>query len=225
MAFIIIEKGNSEDIGRVFALGQNNAVIGRPTPGGDPDIVIHEDYVSRNHAEISYDQGGFTLRDIGSTNGTEIDGQRIAPGIFYSLTHDSIIGLGVTPGGASVVLRFKESDATKPIKVVAALEMGDARLVGWLKIDEERKDVWVDGKLLTLPRKEYDLLAFLYRKAGKVCSRDEIIADVWPEVEDPGAVSDAAIDQLVHRLRERIEPDPSKPSRIISKKTFGYMLV
>ena len=45
------------------------------------------------------------------------------------------------------------------------------------------------------------------------------------DVQDPGAVSDATIDQLVHRLREKVEKVPSKPARIVSKKGFGYLLV
>jgi DNA-binding response OmpR family regulator len=48
---------------------------------------------------------------------------------------------------------------------------------------------------------------------------------VWPESKDPSAISDATIDQLIHRLREKVEPEPARPSRIISKKAFGYMLV
>ncbi len=66
---------------------------------------------------------------------------------------------------------------------------------------------------------------FLYKNAGNICSRDEIIEAAWPESKDPSAISDATIDQLIHRLREKVEPEPAKPSRIISKKAFGYMLV
>jgi len=120
-----------------------------------------------------------------------------------------------------VVLRFKESHVTTR---APAGEVDETRVVSWLRIDEEKKEVWVDGKLLFLSRKEYDLLSFLHRKAGKVCAKDEIINEVWPEVQDPGGISDATIDQLIYRLRGKIEPDLSGPRRIISKKGFGYML-
>jgi DNA-binding response OmpR family regulator len=65
----------------------------------------------------------------------------------------------------------------------------------------------------------------LYLRAGQVCSRDDMIKAVWPEVLDPGAISDANIDQLVRRVRLKIEPDPSNPARLVLKKAFGYMLV
>jgi len=221
MAFLVVEKGNSEDIGKVFQLDTNTVVIGRVTPETDPYIKMLDDYVSRHHAEICYRQGCFMLRDLGSTNGTEIDGKRIEPDKFYILKHDSAIGLGIVSGKAHVVLRFKESHVTTRAPVG---EVDGTRVVSWLRIDEEKKEVWVDGKLLFLSRKEYDLLSFLHRKAGKVCAKDEIINEVWPEVQDPGGISDATIDQLIYRLRGKIEPDLSGPRRIISKKGFGYML-
>jgi DNA-binding response OmpR family regulator len=83
----------------------------------------------------------------------------------------------------------------------------------------------IDGKEKELSKKEYGLLLFLYRNAGNVCARDEIIEAVWPESRDHSAISDATIDQLIHRLRVKVEPEPANPSRIISKKAFGYMLV
>jgi hypothetical protein len=222
MAFVIVEKGNSEDVGKVFQLSKDTVVIGRVAPEADPHIKIIDDYVSRHHAEICYHQGCFMLRDFGSTNGTEIDGQRIEPDKLHQLKHDSAIGLGIVQGKARVMLRFKESHITTR---AAAGEVDESRTVSWLRIDEEKKEVWVDDKLLSLSRKEYDLLSFLNQRAGKVCSKDEIISGVWPEVKDPGGISDATVDQLIYRLRGKIESDLSKPQRIISKKGFGYMLV
>lgn len=61
----------------------------------------------------------------------------------------------------------------------------------------------VNGQIVTLPRKEYCLLSLLYHKRGVVCSRDGIIAEVWPEAGDPGEVSNEAVDQLIHRLRDK----------------------
>jgi hypothetical protein len=222
MAFVVVAKGGKQDIGRRFPLGENVAIIGRAALESHPDIEIHDDHVSRRHAEISYHQNCFRLCDLGSKNGTEVDGQRIDPGQFYPLRDDSTIGLGIATGGPKVVLRFKESPTTV---TVYAREIDEVSPLSWLRIDEERREAWVDGKLISLSRKEYELALFLYRRAGTVCSRDEIIAEVWPEAKDPGAVSDATIDQLIHRLREKVELEASQPKRLISRKGFGYMLV
>jgi DNA-binding winged helix-turn-helix (wHTH) protein len=224
MAFLVVEKGGRQDIGRRFAVEEDAVLIGRATPKSNPDIKVHDDYVSRQHAEISYHQNCFMIRDLESTNGTEVDGRRIEPGNLHPLRHNSIIGLGISSEGARVLLRFKESPTTSTVRI-EEIKINEISPVKWLKMDETRREVWVDEELLALSRKEYDLVLFLHSRAGKVCSRDELIAEVWPEVADPGGVSDAAIDQLIHRLRVKIEPDPSRPRRLISRKGFGYMLV
>jgi hypothetical protein len=221
MAFITIETGNSLDIGKQFTLEHEIAIIGRASADNNPEIPIHDDYISRHHAEISAQHDGFMLRDLGSKNGTELDGQRLVADQLYQLKNNAIIGLGITPTGALINLRFRESPITATIQVNINDELP---LCNWLTIDESRKEVWVDGTLITLARKEFSLLLFLFKRYGQVCSRDDIIANVWPETKDPGAVSDASIDQMIYRLRGKIEPDPSKPSRLLSRKGFGLLL-
>ena len=98
-------------------------------------------------------------------------------------------------------------------------------LISWLKVGDTLGEVWIDGKQINLPRKEYKFIVCLYQRAGKVCTREELISEVWPEVLNGCGVSDAAIDQLVHRLRYKIEIDPARPKRLISQRGFGYMLI
>jgi hypothetical protein len=227
LAFIIVKKGDAEDIGKIFTLSRASTVIGRRTPKYKPDIELSDEAVSRRHVEIVEQDGRYQLRDLGSTNGTVLDDDRILPGRLYELKHNCKIGLGAASGLAPTVLIFKESESTslmgkkgaKPAVKAAAAE------VGWLGVDEARKEIRVDGGPVKLSRKEYELLVFLYQNAGMVCLRDEIIKEVWADSQDPAAVSDATLDQLVHRLREKIEPEPANPVRIVSLKAFGYMLV
>lgn len=221
MAYLIVEKGSSVDIGKVFTLGKDVLVIGRLAPGGKPHISLLDDYISRTHAEISFDGNCFVLHDSGSKNGTEIDGQPIKPKKPYLLKDNAAIGLGILDGVPRVILRFKESEGTVPYRRTGKAKPKPVR---WLRIDDGKKEAWVDGKAVALPKKEYSLLRFLYRNAGNYCSRDEIINEVWSDIEDRDWVSDAAVDQLMHRIREKIEPNPAKPKRIVSKKGFGYLL-
>jgi len=67
--------------------------------------------------------------------------------------------------------------------------------------------------------------SFPLQNAGKIRSRDQIIAAVWPEHDDHCDISDTTIDHFVHNLREKMESNPSQLARIISKMTFGYMNV
>lgn len=224
MAVFIVESGSNEDIGKVFTLLPNATIIGRKTGDSEPDICFRDVRVSREHAEVTCQQGCYYLRDIGSKNGTEIDGERLQLGKLYPLKHHSVIGLGITAEGPCILLRFSGSDETVAI---SAMEKGrpEPSLVDWLKIYEEKKEVWVDGKPIHLSRKEYSLMLLLYRNAGKICSKDDIIAVGWPQVQEPGVISDANVDQLIHRLREKVEVNPAKPTRIVSRKGFGYMLI
>lgn len=227
MAFIVVKSGDAEDIGKTFTLNKPVAVVGRRTSQNKPDIELNDEVVSRQHIEILLKDEKYWVKDLGSTNGTMLNDDRIIAGNLYELKHNSKIGLGVEGTAAHTMLVFKESEGTNIIhkKESPAGKRDKALKVAWLEINEGKKEVLVDGKEKKLSKKEYELILFLYKNAGNVCSRNEIIEEVWSESKDPSAISDATIDQLVHRVREKVEPDPAKPLRIISRKAFGYMLV
>ncbi len=72
-----------------------------------------------------------------------------------------------------------------------------------------------------LSAQEYRLLKFLIENPNKVIGRDEIIKAVWPQTEVTEAISDEAIDQMVFRLRKKIEDEPQKPIHIQTVKGIG----
>jgi len=224
LALVIVKKGDPEDLGKTFNLNGPVIIVGRSTSQNKPDIELNDEVISRRHLEILLKDGKYWLKELGSTNGTMLNDDRIIAGQLYELKHNSRIGLGLDEISARIILIFKESEDTNIIRKKEIA--GDLdRKVAWLKIDEAKKEVKVDGEPKKLSRKEYELLLFLYRNAGNVCSRDDIIEAVWTDCKDSSAISNATIDQLVHRLREKVEPEPANPSRIVSKKTFGYVLI
>jgi FHA domain len=226
LAALVVRRGSEEDVGKIFNLNSPHTVVGRLTTQNKPDIELSADVISRRHLEIVQQSNRYWVKDLGSTNGTMLNDDRINPGNLYELKHNARIGLGVEGNSAHTVLVFKESEDTNIMRAKeSAGKAGTLPAVSWLKIDEGKKEALVDGKQKKLSKKEYDLLLLLYRNAGNICSRDEIIEAVWPESQDPSAISDATIDQLIHRLREKVETEPARPSRIVSKKAFGYMLV
>jgi hypothetical protein len=78
----------------IFALDRRSLVIGR-VDAGDLQIPIHRDpYVSRRHAEILELGGGWGLRDLGSTNGTRINGAVLEGSEIRVLGADDVIELG-----------------------------------------------------------------------------------------------------------------------------------
>jgi len=90
---------------------------------------------------------------------------------------------------------------------------------GDLVIDLSRREVLQEREPLQLKPREYDLLVFLARHRGMVLSRDLILERVWGW--DYGGGS-RTVDVHVHWLREKIEPDPKNPTRIVTMRGVGY---
>ena len=90
---------------------------------------------------------------------------------------------------------------------------------GSLKVDTERRSVLKDGVPLDLTLKEFDLLAFLMKNAGRIYSRDKLLELVW----DYDYMGDTrTVDVHIRRLREKLERDPAAPEYIITKWGVGY---
>ena len=94
-----------------------------------------------------------------------------------------------------------------------------AMTFGDLRIDVSRREVTREGGNLHLKPREYELLAFLARHRGMVLSRDLILERVWGWDYDGGS---RTVDVHVHWLREKIEPDPKNPTRIVTVRGVGY---
>jgi len=90
---------------------------------------------------------------------------------------------------------------------------------GELTIDEARHEVLLEGAPLSLSPKEYDLLLFLARNRGMTLTRDLILERVWGWDFSGGT---RTVDVHIRGLREKIEPDPSNPARIVTVRGVGY---
>jgi len=101
MAKLTIEKGSSSN--RVFQLKKYTYLIGRTS---ESDIYLDGcPRISRHHAQISYREGGFYICDLGSTNGTILNGIRLERNIFKEIKHNDTIQIG------TILLRFKDDPA------------------------------------------------------------------------------------------------------------------
>jgi DNA-binding response OmpR family regulator len=88
-----------------------------------------------------------------------------------------------------------------------------------LEIDGERREVRLRGTPVRLTRKEFDLLHHLATRAGVALSRTQLLEDVWDFAWDGDS---STVTVHVRRLREKIEDDPSAPSRIVTVWGVGY---
>jgi len=109
----------------------------------------------------------------------------------------------------AVLRRRGETEPAAP----AAVEAGPVRM------DVERQVVTVNGDGVTLPLKEFELLEFLLRNAGRVLTRGQLIDRVWGS----DYVGDTkTLDVHVKRLRSKIEPDPATPKHLLTVRGLGY---
>ncbi|MEW5868339.1 MAG: response regulator transcription factor [Chloroflexota bacterium] len=90
---------------------------------------------------------------------------------------------------------------------------------GNLTLDLTRREVLLDDQPLSLKPKEFDLLLFLTRHRGQVLSRELILERVWGWEFSGGS---RTVDVHVRWLREKIEPDPALPERIVTVRGAGY---
>lgn len=183
-------------------LAQGNAILGRAM---ECDVVITSSRVSREHARLHLEGRRWVLEDLGSTNGTFLNDERILRAM--ELRDGDCITIG------EVTFTFHDPDTTTRENPVPDIEVDTAAGV-----------VRVNRKPVTLSPKEYALVAYLYERRGQVCSKDEIGLAVWPEYK-AGGIFDYQIENLVRRLRTRIETDPANPQLLFTIRGLGYKLM
>lgn len=110
------------------------------------------------------------------------------------------------------ILRRSTISETEP----STLESGN------LKIDLEQRQVNVGGQDVKLTPKEFDVLKFLVRNAGKVITHRALLQAVW------GSGSSEQTEYLrvfINQIRRKIEPDPQHPKYIVTEPWVGYRFI
>lgn len=95
-------------------------------------------------------------------------------------------------------------------------EKSNQLIVEGLCLDLEFKRCTIDGAEVKLAKKEFELLAYLIRHRGKICSREEILSRVW---SDEVIVLDRTIDVNITRLRSKMG---AYGAYIVTRSGFGY---
>lgn len=88
-----------------------------------------------------------------------------------------------------------------------------------LKIDFNKREIWVDGKLVNLRPTEYRLLYHLVQNAGWVLTYDQILSRVWGyEYQDEPHY----VRLYINYLRQKLEANPTEPNYILTERGVGY---
>ncbi|MEM9565733.1 MAG: winged helix-turn-helix domain-containing protein [Actinomycetota bacterium] len=163
-------------------------VVGRSTTA---DLTVALPALSRRHLQLIEATGRVAARDLGSRNGSAVNGRPLGQEAVILADGDELVLAG------SVAFRFIDPMAT-PI----GPRIG--KLTGvW--IDPDTDVVWLDARPLEPPLspRQLDLLRLLHDADGEVVSRDRIVEVVWADAVADG-VSDEAVAALVKRLRQRL---------------------
>ena len=188
--------------GHEHRLTSLDATIGRAI---ECDVVVASKSVSREHTRIRRDGRRWFVDDLGSTNGTYLNGERVVASLPM-MDGDSLkVG--------DVEFSFHDPDTTTRENPIPDLE-----------VDITSGVVRVNRKAVSLSPKEYALIAYLFERRGQVCSKDDIGHAVWPEYQ-AGGIFDYQIENLVRRLRTRIEVDPASPQLLFTVRGLGYKLI
>ncbi len=91
-----------------------------------------------------------------------------------------------------------------------------------LRIDFDRREVWVEGELVKLRPTEYRLLYHLVQNAGWVVPHEQLLAKVWGyEYRDETHY----LRLYINYLRQKLEKDPSNPEYILTERSVGYRFI
>ena len=195
--------------GQRWSLVGDTVLIGR---GLDADICVPDRQVSRHHARIRRTEDGYLLEDLGSKNGTHLNGVSIMEPEL--LQDGDVIQVAV-----ALELVFVDTEATMPLPKGDAVRLG----IGRLRMDPQAHRVVVGEVEIEPPLSppQYRLLELLYNNPDRVLSRDEVAEYVWPGTKGIG-VSNQAIDALVRRLRDRLAEVDDEHAYILTVRGHGF---
>lgn len=222
--YVLIKKGDPEQLQKRHFLHKEECTIGRRGNQLQPDIAFSSPYISRRHAVIRKDTNQYTISDLQSKHGTEVNGKPIQqePHLLYHGDHITLAK------GVVEMIFFDEGselDATREFSFPLIYQKEAAAAPAGLAINMERREIRLDGARIHLTGKDMDLLILLYQRANQAVSYEEIMILVWPErlMNAEGSVPDvgrAEINALVYRLRKRLGRYGEKVTTI---PRFGYM--
>jgi len=155
----------------------------------------------------------------------------ICPILFLSSKSDDIDKiLGLSSGGDDYVTKpFSPKEVAFRVKAQLRRKQFEINNIKFkmiieaddIQIDTDCRQVYKAGKEVSLTAREYQLLEYMARNAGKIISKERLYEQVWGEY---GIGVDNTMMVHIRHLREKLEDDPADPKLIITIKGLGYKL-
>ena len=200
---LVLQRGGEPGV--IWSLERRTITVGR---NSDCEIVLDDRQVSRYHARIIWRKDHYEVEDLGSKNGTHLNGREVSG---PETLHDG--------DEVQIALRYKlafvDAGATAPLVLDEDREVG-------LRLDHAARQVYVNGRMIQPPLsvQQYRLLEVVVGSPG-VIGRDEIVRAVWADAAESG-VSEQSIDALVRRLRERLAEADPEHQYLVTMRGHGF---
>lgn len=182
------------------------------------NVIIQNRQVSRYHARFITLPHGVQLEDLGSKNGTHINGHEVVEPIM--LQDGDVIQIAFAQQ-----FIYLSSDSTLPLEAPPEKPTEIIPTHHLLRLDKRSRRVWIGDEELLPPLSvsQYQLLELLFDNPGRVVSRAELVQAVWGK-EDAIGVSEQALDALVRRLRDRLAEIDSEHQFLITVRGHGLRM-
>ena len=200
------------------------------TLASDGCHVAEASSAAEARAELSKDTPDVVVLDLGLPDSSGLDLLRklVSVGLpVVVLTArgeeiDRVRGLELGADEYMVKPFFPKELAIRVRRAAARAEPSNLRVLrsGGLAIDRDSREVHVDGKSVALTDREFDLLVYLASTPRTVFSRDDLLRDVWQS--SPDWQTSATVTEHIHRLRSKLERDPTRPKLIVTVGKSGY---
>ena len=180
-------------------------------------------------ADLNQEPALIILDEVSSLRGLETRG-----GLKF--TRKIVLSVRTSEGEKVQALESGADDyITKPLsarelvaRVRAVLRSRQALLpanhvltIGSLSLDLDARRAWTSEREIFLTATEFNLLLHFMRHPDQVLGRKQLEGKFWPEEKSGRRI----VDVYVRRLRQKIELDPSRPLKLVTRRGDGYMLV
>lgn len=139
---------------------------------------------------------------------------------------DKVLGLNIgaddyitKPFNPIEVIARVKSQLRRYTNLGGQIKKDNKLVIGTVELDDETKNVSVDGEYVALTPLEYNILHLLMKSPGRVYSGTQIYEQVW---NDPSFGSNATVAVHIRHLREKIEIDPANPRYLKVVWGLGY---
>lgn len=149
--------------------------------------------ISREHFKLKYEDESLVIIDLASTNGTEVDGVKLSPGIAKTLRHRSRIRLAKDNRFIIEIIVSHDPEMTTQKQ----------KYPPGVYFDVTTAQFFIDSKAIpdfTLTELEQELLNYLYQHIGEARTYDDLAEGVWMG----GDVQNNAIAQTIGKLRKKL---------------------